>query len=147
LFQDQGADVLMSHGITSSKRRLLVCLVAVIAVGLGSRMIHSGFVVVDKYLGYALYAAMVYLLFSLFCRSAPLRKAVVVMLIMTVLETFQLTAIPLGMSRSTNIAIKIIGRLIGTTFSWLDLAAYIAGIIVVFFGDYRCLNKNRKETR
>lgn len=137
----------MSHGITSSKRRLLVCLVTVIVMGLGSRMIHSGFMVVDKYLGDALYAAMVYLLLSLFCRSAPLRKAVAVMLIMTVLETFQLTAIPLGMSRSANILIKIIGRLIGTTFSWLDLAAYMAGIIVVFFGDYRWLNKKRKETR
>lgn len=113
----------------------------VIIAGLGSRMIHSGILLVDKYLGDALYAVMVYLLLALVWRNAsPLSRAVVVALFMTALETFQLTLIPLEMSHSGNIILQIIGRLLGTTFSWLDLAAYFVGIVAALVVDFRSLD-------
>ena len=38
----------------------LLLLAAIIAAGILSRVIHTGWIVFDKYLGDALYAAMVY---------------------------------------------------------------------------------------
>jgi hypothetical protein len=120
--------------------RILIALAVVIVVGLGSRVIHSGFLLVDKYLGDALYAVMIYLLLTLVWSSASsLRRAVAVAVIMTVLETFQLTLIPLGMSHSEDIILRIAGRLLGTTFSWLDLAAYFLGIATTLFAEYQML--------
>lgn len=100
--------------------------------GLGSRLIHSGMPLLDKYLGDALYAVMFYLLLALIrLTTPPLRRAGLAMLIMTTLELFQLTAIPLALTQSGHLLLRICGRLLGTTFSWLDLAAYLAGIAVV----------------
>ena len=51
--------------------RLLGSLpVGIITVGILSRVAHTGLVVVDKYLGDALYAAMVYTILRLFWRAA-----------------------------------------------------------------------------
>ena len=44
-------------------------LAATIAVGIASRMTHTGWVLADKYLGDALYAAMVYALIRLASRA------------------------------------------------------------------------------
>ena len=46
-------------------RSRLLLLAAIVATGILSRVIHTGWIVFDKYLGDALYAAMVYLLISL----------------------------------------------------------------------------------
>lgn len=103
-------------------------------------MVHSGILLVDKYLGDALYTVMVYLLLALAWRSAsPLRRAVAAAVIMTGLEIFQLTLIPLELSHSGNIVLRIIGRLLGSTFSWLDLAAYFVGIVAALIADYRII--------
>lgn len=53
------------------------------------------------------------------------------MTVMTALELFQLTGIPLALAGSGNPGLKIVGRLMGTVFSWLDLVAYGAGIVVM----------------
>jgi hypothetical protein len=90
---------------------------------------------VDKYLGDALYAAMVYVLVSLVWQTSPLRKAVLAMLIMTALEVFQLTMIPAHMLASGNLATRIVARLLGTEFSLRDLLAYAVGILGVFILD------------
>lgn len=114
------------------QRNLLVALGVVILAGLGSRLIHTGYLLPDKYLGDALYAVMVYLLIALYRRGVtPIRQGVLSMIVMMSLELFQLTGIPLAMISSGNLAMKIIGRLLGTTFSWLDLVAYCVGIVVV----------------
>ena len=130
----------------ASRRRLLICLAVVIVTGLGSRMIHSGIELVDKYLGDGLYAVMVYLILGLVRGGdTPLRRAVSSMVIMTLLETFQLTSIPLEMTRSSHIVPRIAGRLIGTTFSWLDLSAYTVGVAGVVPVDlYWLSNQGRK---
>ena len=111
-------------------------------------MIHSGNILVDKYLGDALYAIMIYLILCLLWIAAtPLRRSVVVMFVMTVLETFQLTSIPLELSKNENISMRTVGRLLGTTFSWLDLAAYFVGIAAVLLVDYCWFNLIREDTR
>ena len=110
----------------------VITLACIIAIGIASRLIHTGWIVFDKYLGDSLYAAMVFTIISLFTRIRPLRKAAVAMSIMTAIELFQLTLIPAHMALDPNIALRIVGRLLGTEFGFLDLFAYAVGIAGVF---------------
>ena len=65
--------------------RKIISLAVIIALGILSRIAHTGWIVFDKYLGDALYAAMGYTLISLFFRDRTARwRAVVAMLAMTV---------------------------------------------------------------
>ena len=52
-------------------------------------------------------------------------------LIMTGIELFQLTMIPAHLLKSGYSIIRIAARLMGTEFSFLDLAAYAAGIACI----------------
>jgi len=103
-----------------------VLLAAIVVGGLLSRVAHTGLRILDKYLGDALYAAMVYVLFRLTGRIR--RVAMWAAVAMTAIEIFQLTGIPAGMLHSGNLAAKVCARLLGTEFSLLDLLAYAAGI-------------------
>ncbi|MDP9169271.1 MAG: hypothetical protein M3N54_01525 [Acidobacteriota bacterium] len=44
------------------------CIAGIAAAGIVSRVVHTGLRVFDKYLGDALYAAMVYAILSLYAR-------------------------------------------------------------------------------
>jgi hypothetical protein len=101
-------------------------LAGTIAAGLLSRLTHTGIRIVDKYLGDALYAAMVYVFFRLTDRVR--RVALWSAVTMTAIEFFQLTGIPAGMLHSSHLVVRICARLLGTQFSVLDLAAYAVGI-------------------
>ena len=101
-------------------------LAAIVTAGLLSRMVHTGIRVFDKYLGDALYAAMVYVIFRLTGRIA--RVTLWTAVTMTAIEFFQLTQIPAGMLRSEWLAARACARLLGTEFSVLDLLAYAVGI-------------------
>jgi rRNA processing protein Krr1/Pno1 len=90
-------------------------------------------VVSDKYLGDALYAAMVYAILRLISRAYSRRTAVTAMAIMTAIEFFQLTMIPAHLLRSPHLIVRICARLIGTEFSFLDLLAYAVGITGIYF--------------
>ncbi|HEX5692064.1 MAG TPA: DUF2809 domain-containing protein, partial [Roseiflexaceae bacterium] len=69
----------------------LVALALVLVVGVASRVFHSGVALVDKYLGDALYAAMVYLLICLVWRgSTPIVRALLALALMLAIEAFQL---------------------------------------------------------
>ena len=70
-------------------------IVGIIGMGILSRAVHTGLAVFDKYLGDALYAAMVYGILRLLSRAAA--SAVCAMVVMTVIELFQLTMIPAQM--------------------------------------------------
>jgi len=105
------------------------CFVGIVAAGLASRAVPTGFVVFDKYLGDALYAAMVYVILRLVLRGAGWRLALLAMVLMIGIELFQLTMIPARMG--------ILGRLLGTAFGWWDLVAYGVGIVGVFVGTIR----------
>jgi hypothetical protein len=115
----------------------ILCLVGIIAVGILSRLVHTGLVVFDKYLGDALYAAMVYTILRLFWRAAAsARLAVSAMAIMTVIELFQLTMIPAHLLANEHAMVRICARLMGTEFSLLDLLAYAVGIACIYREDF-----------
>ena len=101
-------------------------LAAIIVAGLLSRVAHTGFRLFDKYLGDALYAAMVYVIFRLTGRIA--RVALWAAVTMTTVELFQLTRVPAGMLRSAYPVVRACARLLGTEFSVFDLLAYAVGI-------------------
>ena len=111
----------------------VLCLVGIIAMGILSRVVHTGLVVFDKYLGDALYAAMVYAILRLLRRAAAV--AVPTMVVMTVIELFQLTMIPAHMLASEHLIARICARLMGTDFSFLDLLAYGVGIGCIYLAD------------
>ncbi len=104
-------------------------LVAIVVAGLLSRMAHTGFPLFDKYLGDALYAAMVYVLLRLTGRIE--RVALWAAVAMLAIELFQLTQIPAGMLRSGHPAVRACAHLLGTRFSLLDLVAYAVGIACI----------------
>ena len=103
--------------------------------GIASRLIQTGWIVSDKYLGDALYAAMVYSLLSIIWRASRLNRAAVSMTTMTLLELFQLTMIPAHMLHNPHVAVRLAARLLGTEFSFLDLLTYAIGIGTVFLLD------------
>ena len=107
------------------RKRWFIWLAAIITTGVASRMTHTGWVLIDKYLGDGLYAAMVYV----FVRLSGIRGAAfVAMGIMGVIELFQLTLIPSHMLLSGHAIVRLAARLMGTQFSFFDLAAYACGI-------------------
>ncbi len=103
-----------------------ILLAAIIVAGLLSRVTHTGLRLIDKYLGDALYAAMVYVIFRLTNRIS--RVALWAAVTMTAIEFFQATGIPASMLHNDHSILRIAARLIGTEFSVLDLAAYAVGI-------------------
>jgi hypothetical protein len=111
----------------------VLCLAAVIAAGILSRVFQTGIVLVDKYLGDALYAVMVYIILRFFTK--PLTAAVTAAVAMTAIELFQLTMIPLHMLASRHLVVRICARLMGTSFSFLDLRAYAVGILCIYIAD------------
>jgi hypothetical protein len=115
----------------------IVCLAGIIALGILSRVVHTGLVILDKYLGDALYAAMVYTILRIFWRGPrPARVAYWAMAIMTVIELFQLTMIPAHWLRSGHAVVRVGARLIGTEFSFRDLLAYAVGIACLCYADF-----------
>jgi len=119
-----------------SRASWVLCLVGIITVGILSRVVHTGLVVVDKYLGDALYAAMVYTILRLFWRAAaPARLAASAMVVMTAIELFQLTMIPAHLLANEHVMVRICAHLIGTEFSFLDLLAYAVGIACIYLAD------------
>ena len=122
----------------TTRRPLVISLAAIIALGMLSRMVHTGWIVLDKYLGDALYATMFYVILRLlWLRAATRAVAIAAMTIITALEFFQLTLIPLQMLASGNPIIRLTARLLGTEFSFLDLLAYAVGITCVWWLDLR----------
>ncbi|MGC4056429.1 MAG: hypothetical protein QM757_47135 [Paludibaculum sp.] len=53
----------------SQRAAWLLTLLAIIAAGILSRLHHTGFVLIDKYLGHALYAAMLNVILRPFCET------------------------------------------------------------------------------
>jgi hypothetical protein len=111
----------------------LFCIVGIIAMGILSRVVHTGLAVFDKYLGDALYATMVYGVLRLLSRAAA--SAVCAMVVMTAIELFQLTMIPAHMLASEHLMAQICARLMGVEFSFLDLLAYGVGIGCIYLVD------------
>jgi hypothetical protein len=113
------------------QRFWVLAMAIIIAAGMASRVFHSGWRIVDKYLGDALYAAMGFAMISLFGVAGVFRRALLAMAVMTALELFQLTGIPATMLRTGTLPVRVIARLLGTEFSFRDLLAYAVGIAAI----------------
>lgn len=114
----------------------LLCLVAIVALGILSRVVHTGLAVFDKYAGDALYAAMAYAILRLLRLSwRATMVALFAMAVMTAIELFQLTEIPAHMLASGHLLVRICARLLGTQFSFRDLVAYAVGIGAIWLLD------------
>jgi hypothetical protein len=107
----------------------------IIAAGILSRVGRTGYLVVDKYLGDALYAGMVYALLRQVGQARAAAGGAA--LVMIGIELFQLTGIPAAMLGSESGVVRICARLLGVQFGWLDLVAYAVGIGGIFFVDER----------
>ena len=121
--------------LSTSRSFWPLCLIGIIAVGIASRLIHTGFAIFDKYPGDALYAAMVYAILRLCWQGRFV--AIAASLILLAIELFQLTGIPANFALDENLAIRICGRLLGTEFSFADLLAYAVGIACIGVVDVR----------
>ena len=115
-----------------SRRTYLLATFGVILAGILSRVGATGYRVLDKYAGDALYAIMVYTLLSVVAvRCSPAYKFATCLLVMLAIEVFQVTHIAAGWSQRGNLLLRILARLLGTTFSWLDMLAYGIGLLLI----------------
>lgn len=127
------------NGRMKSRASWGLVLGVIIAAGIASRIIRTGWIVFDKYLGDALYAMMVYVIVRMISQGGRAgrtatgagghwRSAAIAMGLMTAIELFQLTMIPARLFVSKYSLVRLGARLIGTEFSFLDLLAYAVGI-------------------
>jgi hypothetical protein len=121
--------------------RLVLALVAVVALGLLSRLRPIGSFVYDKSLGDILYAAAAYLVLALLLpRWRPSWVALLALVLCLGVEAFQATGIP---ARYAHIV--VVRWLLGTTFSWHDVGCYFIGVPVVTVADALVLRPRRSR--
>ena len=122
--------------VTTRQKILFFSIIIVICVGIGSRVFQVGWGLFDKYLGDVLYAVLLYLFLCLLWeKSTPVKRAILACGVMIVIETFQLTGLALQFSRSSSLLLKLIAVVLGTSFSWLDMLAYLVGILGIYVFD------------
>lgn len=109
------------------KRLVILQIVLIILVGLLSRIVQLNNIIWDKYLGDMLYAVMFYYIFKLFIENHR-KRLFVTFLLMVVFELIQLTGLPTYLSHTENFVFHILGFLIGSEFSFIDICVYIVGL-------------------
>lgn len=129
----------------SKERSYQTMLVVVIVGGVLSRLVATDNIILGNYLGDALYAAMIYILLALLMgRVGTLARFVLALILMVGIELFQLTHIPLAMRSSETTVLRLLSILLGTTFSWYDIAAYLIGLIMIVGVDISLIDKRRE---
>lgn len=113
----------------AGRSRYIALALAIIGIGLLTRLSPPGHHAVLKHLGSALWGGMVYcLLASLTPNANPVRIAIVAAVIAAGVEFSQLWHTEtLDAFRATRIGVLLIGRY----FSWLDVVWYSAGIAFI----------------
>jgi hypothetical protein len=113
----------------AGRSKYFVLGLAIIGVGLLTRLSPPGHHVLLKYLGSALWGGLVYcFLASLAPNTNPVRLAIIAVVIAAGVEFSQLWHTEtLDAFRATRIGVLLIGRF----FSWWDIVAYSVGIVVV----------------
>ncbi len=105
-------------------RRILAALAVTVVLGILSRSRPIGWYPYDKSLGDLLYAVAVYLVLALLLpRRSPGSIAALALGLCLAVEIFKLTGIPEQLSHW-----GIVRWLLGSTFSWHNLACYGLGI-------------------
>ena len=120
----------------STRWAYTLALIIVAAVGIASRVVYFGNLLLDKYLGDAIYAIFFYLaLGTVWNKMTPGRKATLTLVFVLAVELFQLTLIPLQFSLSDSLLLKFASIILGTHFAWWDIVAYLVGIAGVYLAD------------
>lgn len=124
------------------RRAFPVLLLFCVAAGIASRCYPLGNEFTDKYLGDALYAVAVYLVLGIIWPdyTASFRGWTAAS-IMGLIEGFQLTGIPKQMALGKVWYEPLLARVLGTYFSWFDLAAYGVGLGVMWLVDTRWISR------
>ena len=122
--------------------RLAVALAGAVALGLASRLYPIAWSIYDKSLGDVLYAVVAYLGLALLLPRKP-RKLVASLALGWCLaaEFFQATGIPACYERYA-----VVRWVIGTTFSWHDVACYFVGVALVTTLDAVLLRPRQRST-
>jgi hypothetical protein len=125
---------------TSGMGRLLAALAVTIALGVLSRAFPIGWAPWDNSLGDVLYAVAAYLALAVLLAGRP--RSLVAALALgwcLAVEFFQATGIP---ARYPDVA--AIRWLVGTTFSWHDVACYVVGVAAITATDALLLRPSRR---
>jgi hypothetical protein len=121
--------------------RVLAALAVTVGLGLLSRLYPLGWPVYDKSLGDVLYAAAAYLALALALpRWRPVLVAALALAFCLAVESFQATGIP---ARYAHLA--PVRWLLGTTFSWHDIACYGVGVAGIYGLDVLALRPGRRR--
>ena len=122
----------MEEGAGRRRReRIWLCL-WVIGLGVASRWGGFESAIVNKYAGDLLYAVLLYLMIGLVIENlSSMARGGMALAALIAIEVFQLTQIPLWLSRSGSLVLRGVAILLGTVFSWWDMLAYAIGIIAV----------------
>ncbi len=108
-----------------------LALALTLAAGVLSRIVETGFVPFDKYLGDALYTAAIFWVLRLLApRQLAVRTALISFALSLAVEFFQLTGIPLALRDSPALALRVLSLALGTVFSGWDIAAYAVGAML-----------------
>jgi hypothetical protein len=115
--------------VRSPRLAAAACCVLVLAAGLGVRAFTGGWFA--KYAGVALYATLAFGLVLLIApRRSPVRAGAVAVAWCWAVEFAQLTPGPAALSERSGLARLVLG----STFNWPDLLAYVIGIAVPLAG-------------
>lgn len=105
----------------------------VVLLGMGSRLIHSGFPILDKYAGDALYAVLLYLILRMMRpQHSQSMHLILAAILVLAIELFQLTGIALEWRKNGSGLQKLISVPLGTKFGFWDLLAYTVGLAGIY---------------
>lgn len=100
-------------------------------LGVLSRSIDFDSVLINKYLGDALYAVIFYVTLGFLWPAQSVRnRAICIAIFVICVESFQLTGIPLRW-RQGNFPLKLVSIVLGTKFAWCDMLAYFVGMMAI----------------
>ncbi|MDG1872638.1 MAG: DUF2809 domain-containing protein [Mariniblastus sp.] len=92
--------------------------------------------ILDKYFGDALYAALIYLMLRAACpQQANSLHLIAAAFTVIAIELFQLTGIGLEWREQGNRFQKLISIALGTRFGFIDLFAYAVGLAGIYWFD------------
>ncbi|WP_396193984.1 DUF2809 domain-containing protein [Flavobacterium sp.] len=104
---------------------LLTLLLFAVEVGI-ALFIHDNFI--RPYIGDVLVVILIYCFVKSFLKVSVNKAAIAVLLFAICIETLQYVTIVEKLGLENN---KIAKTVIGTSFAWEDILAYIAGILIV----------------
>lgn len=111
----------------------LFYLIITIIIGIISRVIPFHNIILNKYIGDSLYAiALFYFLILIFNYSRK-KSLIATVFLVSFIELFQITHIPLYLANHNNMILRIVAIFIGTNFSIYDLLAYYIGLIIIYY--------------